>query len=118
MSESLLKLVGAKIRDLRKERGLSQEQLGENSGFHLTYIGGVERGTRNISLANLERIASTLEVDVHELFQYHHEFGELRDKGEVLKEAIDLLASREESEIKMAVKILNTIFQEYSQKQK
>jgi len=118
MSETLLRLVGERIRDFRKERGLSQEQLGEKAGFHLTYIGGVERGSRNISLANLERIANTLEVDVHDLFQYHHEFGELRDKSKALQEAIDLLASREESEIRMAVNILNEIFLEYSQKQK
>lgn len=118
MSETLLKLVGAKIRDIRKSKGLSQEQLGEEAGFHQTYIGGVERGSRNISLENLERIASTLGVEVHELFHYHHEFGDLHNKSRALKEAIDLLANREESEVRMAIKILSEIFREYSQKQK
>lgn len=118
MSETLLKLCGAKIRSVRKAKGLSQEKLAEQSGFHHTYIGGVERGVRNISLANLERIAAALDIEVHELFQYHHEFGEFRDRNDALKEAIDLLASREDSEVRMAVRILSEIFLEYSQKQK
>ncbi|CAH1199307.1 hypothetical protein PAECIP111893_01305 [Paenibacillus plantiphilus] len=118
MSETLLKLVGAKIRSARKAKGLSQEQLGEQAGFHLTYIGGVERGTRNISLANLERIAVALEMKAHELLQYHQEFGDLRNRNDALKEVIDLLANREDSEVRMATRILNEIFLEYSQKQK
>lgn len=58
---------GRAIRDLRAGRGLSQEQLGYDSGLHRTYIGGIERGERNPSLANILRIAEALEVSPSEL---------------------------------------------------
>lgn len=53
-------------RNLRRERslrGLSQEQLADVCGLHRTYIGGIERCERNITLATLERIAHALEVN-------------------------------------------------------
>lgn len=42
---------------LRKERGLSQEALGEKGGFHFSYIGQIERGEKNVSLLNLHKIS-------------------------------------------------------------
>jgi len=57
----------AKLRDVRLERGLSQEALADEAGLHRTYIGSVERGERNISIDNIERLANALSVDVAEL---------------------------------------------------
>jgi transcriptional regulator with XRE-family HTH domain len=70
MKPTVLKLLGQRIRDLRKQKGISQEQLGEMSGFHFSYIGGLERAEKNITLLNLEKIATALEVTVFELFIY------------------------------------------------
>jgi transcriptional regulator with XRE-family HTH domain len=58
---------GRAIRDYRRVRGVSQEQLGYDSGLHRTYIGGIERGERNPSLANILRIAEALGVSPSEL---------------------------------------------------
>jgi transcriptional regulator with XRE-family HTH domain len=66
MSDKVLRLVGGKIKELRKARGLSQEELGEKAEFHFSYIGGLERGERNVSLANLAKVAETLGVDIGE----------------------------------------------------
>ena len=60
---------GKRVRELRKERQLSQEKLGELAGLHRTYIGMVERGERNISLKNLEQIAKAFKVNIDELFR-------------------------------------------------
>ncbi|MDQ0493647.1 transcriptional regulator with XRE-family HTH domain [Paenibacillus brasilensis] len=59
--KEVLKLVGARIRVLRKEKGLSQEALGEKGGFHFTYIGQIERGEKNVSLINVAKIAKALD---------------------------------------------------------
>ncbi|MGA2268666.1 MAG: helix-turn-helix transcriptional regulator [Bryobacteraceae bacterium] len=64
---SPLKFVGARIRDCRSKLGISQEELAARADVHRTYIGGIERGERNVSLLNLVRIARALSVPVSEL---------------------------------------------------
>ena len=59
---------GARVRQLRTERGWSQEGLADRAGLHRTYIGSVERGEQNISLENIERLATTLGVSLAGLF--------------------------------------------------
>lgn len=59
---------GERIRNLRKQRGFSQEALALACNLDRTYIGGVERGERNVSLINIYKIAEALGVDVKELF--------------------------------------------------
>lgn len=59
---------GAAMRKRRRELGLSQEELAEHSGLHRTYISDVERGARNVSLDNIDRIAHSLGLSVSELF--------------------------------------------------
>jgi len=62
--ESYLKLVLAtNLRRIRRERFLSQDELADLCQLHRTFIGGIERGERNITLLTLEKIASALAVD-------------------------------------------------------
>ncbi|MDZ7880878.1 MAG: helix-turn-helix transcriptional regulator [Saprospiraceae bacterium] len=65
--EILIKF-GERVRDLRKERGLSQEQLAHIADLHRTYIGMIERAEKNITLINIEKIANALKVNVNNLF--------------------------------------------------
>jgi len=66
---SILNRFGKKVRKLRKKSGLSQEDFANRIGLHRTYIGAIERGERNISLENIEKIARALKIDIKELFE-------------------------------------------------
>lgn len=59
---------GERVRVLRKAKGLSQEQLAMSCNLDRTYIGGVERGERNVSLLNIQKICCALGVSLVELF--------------------------------------------------
>lgn len=59
---------GKVVQKLRKERGITQEELSFRAGLHRTYIGMIERGEKNITLANIEKIANALNVSLKELF--------------------------------------------------
>lgn len=62
MTQRNLRRFGSHVRELRTRAGLSQEDLADLVGIHRTYIGGVERGERNVGLLNLLRLARALRV--------------------------------------------------------
>jgi transcriptional regulator with XRE-family HTH domain len=62
-------VVGRAIRKRRLTLRLSQEALAERAGLHWTYIGGIERGERNVSLLNIVRIAKALKVTASDLLR-------------------------------------------------
>jgi transcriptional regulator with XRE-family HTH domain len=64
-----LKIFGKRVRKLRKARGLSQEELAEIAELHRNYIGGIERGERNVALLNILRLAQALGVSLSELLE-------------------------------------------------
>ncbi len=63
-------LFGSRLAKLRKELGWSQEQLALESGLARSYLGGVERGQRNIALVNICKLAEALELETSELFRF------------------------------------------------
>ena len=62
-------ILSKNLKILRASRGLSQEALADLVGLHRTYIGSVERGERNISIDNLERIALAFDISVSQLLE-------------------------------------------------
>jgi transcriptional regulator with XRE-family HTH domain len=58
---------GKRVTFLRKESNVSQEKLAELAGLHRTYIGMIERGEKNITLKNIQKIAKALTIDIAEL---------------------------------------------------
>jgi transcriptional regulator with XRE-family HTH domain len=69
MEGDLQRALGRNLRAYREERGLSQEAFADVLGVHRTYMGGVERGERNLTLKSVERIAGRIEVDPLELLK-------------------------------------------------
>ena len=63
------KKYGERLRQLRKTKGLSQEELAFRSGLHRTYVSDLERGTRNVSLEKIEKIAKVLGLELSEVFK-------------------------------------------------
>ncbi len=95
MNNAIRKKLGDKIRQLRKLRELTQEQLGEKAGISYKFIGEVERGIVNPSLDSLIGIARALNVNVKELFP---------SESDLITE----FSSEELQTIKRAVKLLNS----------
>lgn len=62
-------ILGATVRDLRTKLGYSQELLAEKANLHRTYIGGIERGERNVALENIVRLARALRVKPSQLLE-------------------------------------------------
>lgn len=67
MAIEILKKFGERVREERIKQGFSQETLAEKAGVHRTYIGMIERAEKNITLANIEKIARALEISISEL---------------------------------------------------
>jgi transcriptional regulator with XRE-family HTH domain len=70
MEDEVLILFGKKVRELRTNQKLSQVALAEKCGLHANYIGMVERGERNPSLINVDKLAKALKVSLPELFEF------------------------------------------------
>lgn len=68
MNENILYAFGQRVRKIRIERCLSQEELADKCGLHRTYISDVELGKRNVSLENIARIAESLDISLSYLF--------------------------------------------------
>jgi len=60
---------GKRIKELRKVRGISQEELAFEAGLDRTYINSIENGKRNVSLINIEKLAKALKVNIYDLFK-------------------------------------------------
>jgi transcriptional regulator with XRE-family HTH domain len=68
LNSEILIQFGKRVRQLRKEKGFSQEELAHRADVHRTYIGMIERAEKNITLINIEKIANALETKIENLF--------------------------------------------------
>src|SRR5437870_8784699 len=75
---------GTAVRTHRKRLGISQEELAGRAGLHRTYVADIERGARNLSLANIEKLAKALGTSIPALFTEASGRGTAAHPGEVL----------------------------------
>jgi transcriptional regulator with XRE-family HTH domain len=90
--EDIKSLIGKRIRDLRKQRGLSQEELGWEAELHFTYIGAVERGERNCSIITLEKIAKGLGINIKDFFDIPFHKTDIKKLKKEITNQINLLS--------------------------
>ena len=64
----IVRVFAGNLKKFRMAKGLSQEKLAEKSGLHRTYISGIERCQRNLSIENAQRLADALEIETYRLF--------------------------------------------------
>jgi transcriptional regulator with XRE-family HTH domain len=69
MAEDIKTRFGKALRRRRQKLGVSQEAFADMCDLDRTYVGGIERGERNVALANIEKIAKTLRLSLSELFR-------------------------------------------------
>lgn len=99
-------LLGHRIRSLRQDRGLTQQQLGERAELNYKYLGAVERGEENPSLLVLERLANALEAELMDLFRFRHE----ETSPQALRKSLtDLLSAADTSQLQMACKLIEAL---------
>lgn len=98
-------LLGARIKELRKAKGLSQSQLSENIGVDPKHLSRIEVGNSYPSLDGLERMAKVLGVEIKDFF----EFGHLEKKKEVEKRISKLLKETNENSLRLIFKVIRSI---------
>ncbi|XID92294.1 helix-turn-helix domain-containing protein [Paenibacillaceae bacterium WGS1546] len=103
----ILQLIGAKIRDLRKSKGLSQEKLGEMINSKYSYIGRLEKGQINCSILTLEKVANALEVQFEDLFDYNHL--NAYSKSAKMKEIMEMCLERDEDGLERVITVVKMI---------
>lgn len=102
-------LLGHRIKALRKARGLTQEKLGEESKVNYKFLGSLERGLENPSVATLEKIAASLDVELMEFFRFHHEETDPAELKKLLIDVIDHIGQNEVEKLQLILKIINAI---------
>ena len=90
---------------MRKEKGLSQDQLAELSGLHTNYVGQVERGEKNLTIETLQKIVEGLGTSLEELFRY---LGPM-EKKDAISQIVDLFAERPTVDQEMALDVLKVV---------
>ena len=99
------KLLGCRIRSLRVQRRLSQDRLGELAGLNGKYLGEVERGSSNISIVNLAKLADVLRVPLLSLLSIDHE----QDRGKLLKDLNNLLEGADDAQLKVIYRVIEAV---------
>jgi len=110
----LVNTVGSNIKEIRKLKKLTQEELAEICGLQTSYLAGVERGERNITLQTLQKIISGLDIPAGQLFDINKLTDDKHvNKNQLIEILCSKLVNKSENEIRLIIKIANEIFSTY-----
>ncbi|MFJ7953923.1 helix-turn-helix domain-containing protein [Lysinibacillus sp. NPDC096418] len=113
--DSLVKLVGDNIKEMRKLKKLTQEDLAEKCGLQTSYLAGVERGDRNITLQTLQKIIEGLEETPSTIVNFKNVNidSEYYEKKDLIMLLQNLIEGRSEEEVRLILKIATEVFTTY-----
>jgi XRE family transcriptional regulator, regulator of sulfur utilization len=102
----LIKKLGERIRIIRKEKGLSQDQLGELADLHTNHIGAIERGEKNVTIESIIKVSKGLNITLEELFRYidPKKFDDDFDK------IVGMLSQRTSVDHTLVLQVIDSIF--------
>ncbi len=113
MTEDLRRLLGQRVRELRKQAGLTQEELADKADTDFRNIGRIERGESHIQLNTLVRVAEALEVSPADILETLSKLPRTRRpltlKEEMLQELTDLLMNESEDDVRLALEVVKTL---------
>lgn len=98
-------LFGKRIKELRKKRNLTQEQLAELIGIFQKQIGNIETGTTFTTMGNLEKLAQVLGVEVSELFEYNHQ----KTRDALIEEIHKIVSDVSDEKLKIIYRVIRDI---------
>jgi len=104
------KIVGDKIRNIRKEHGWSQEELAHRAGIHPSHMGQIERGEKSPTIDSIEKIVIALDISFEELFNSIEQINKARDSS-VLVDIVSKLSKRSEKDQIIIRDIIGTLFE-------
>ena len=99
------KLIGMRIKELRRSKHLSQEQLAEKADINSKYLSRMERGTENPTLDMLIKLSNALEVEMWEMF----DFGHVASQKELKQTIQDFSRTADESTLRLALKLIRAV---------
>jgi transcriptional regulator with XRE-family HTH domain len=100
------KKLGERIRVIRKERGYSQEELGDRADLHTNHIGAIERGENNVTLESIIKVCKGLNISLEELFRYV----DPKDHKNDLDQIVEILSQKTPVDHSLVLNIIETIF--------
>jgi transcriptional regulator with XRE-family HTH domain len=112
VKKSEAKTVGEKVRRLREKAGLTQEQLAEIADLHYSYVGHIERGTKNPSLKSLTKIADALGVPVAQLMGDSRREIQVDTTDVLRRELLALTQGRSEQELRKIVRLVRVMVED------
>lgn len=105
MATDIKNRFGTAVRSRRKRLGISQQELAGRAGLHRTYVADIERGARNLSLANIEKLAKALEISIPTLFAHDEAAGKL--DGHKLRDI--LLVEDNASDVELTLRAFKSV---------
>ena len=106
MEQSTKELLGVRIKELRKLRGLTQDHLSQKVNIDSKHLSRLEGGRNFPSLDTLERLANVLQVDLCSFFEFAHKARSARELKRIINE---LLKDADDHKLKLVVKILKAV---------